>query len=964
MAIEYWYPNGNDGGWVVSTHGNCDEGLNPGPGLDNDSSGPDDGTFITCDDQSGDVLILDTGPAGASTAIGDADTVTQVRIFVRATLNASGPANNIQVALLIGGTSQNAGSPETGHLTGSFVTYTLSDSGWDSDWTAAQLAGMQVQLTSEQGGMPDAYDVDVSEVEVEVTYTAGATINTVTLSDAITNALMVDDVDLLQRFRVDDVDLLQRFRNRTDPDESLTGALMADDVDIVQRYRARVLDFYLDNISDSVIESYVPGSGVINVVTLSDAITNALLLDSNLTQRFRNRQLEFYLDSIADSVFMQRIRTRVLDFYLDNIADSVIESYVPASVINEVTLSDAITIDDSDVYRIRVKIAHDEIVITDSVIETYVPDAGGGPTINTVTLTDSITNALLVDDTDLIQRFRSRLLDDSAEITDDEIMLRLRSRLLDDSAEITDDEIISRLRSRLLQSLIDNITDSTAEQRYRNRVEQSETTVTDELFNVLRIRQRVLADLIEVADSVIEARTGTTVKTLTDAIDLADGTLALRLRERYLDADTVDMTDQISIVATRMRIGTDLIEVTDSIEALQRFRSRSLSSSIELTDDSVSLRLRFRILTDEETVTDSVLEVYVPDDSGGIVVRNLTDTILLSDEVLTLRLRERLQTELLELTDGTVISRFRNRLPNADNVTITDFIDDFVARNVRLGDTITLTDDGDLLLRLRQRSFDDTIDIGDSNIPLRLRNRILDTLVDITDGAIPIYAPFEVVSVRIKLLDDQLWIIIGDDDEIAVPTNMLSDESSFESWSPSLGSSASDNADTAPDGAQTAGTITDSHVGLSAYVAQSITVATNKWYEVSVYVKKTTGLSSKTFGMDVLQTGGPSPKNYFSRLNTDTGEVLDISFNGNPLKADDVYDYWKLVRVFKTGIAGGTDLEIRLKSATNEYDILASDSNSSLGSATIWKAQVHLPYDVVPIIDSFVGDFIKTGDNS
>jgi hypothetical protein len=171
MAIEYWYPNGNDAGWVVSNHANCNEGLNPGPGLDNDSDGPVDGTFITCDDQAGDVLNLDTGPAGGSSAIVDADTVTQVRIFVRATLNASDPDNNIEVALIIGGTSQNVGSPETGHLTGSFVTYTLTDSGWDSDWTAAQLAGMQVRLTSEQGGMPAAYDVDVSEVEVEVTYT-------------------------------------------------------------------------------------------------------------------------------------------------------------------------------------------------------------------------------------------------------------------------------------------------------------------------------------------------------------------------------------------------------------------------------------------------------------------------------------------------------------------------------------------------------------------------------------------------------------------------------------------------------------------------------------------------------------------------------------------------------------------------------------------------------------------------
>jgi hypothetical protein len=171
MAIEYWYPNGNDGGWVVSNHANCNEGLNPGPGLDDDSDGPVDGTFITCDDQLADVLNLDLNPEGdGASAIVDADTVTQVRIFVRATLNASDPDNNILVDLIIGGTAQGT-QQETGHLTGSFVTYTMAHAGWDSDWTASQLAGMQVRLTSEQGGMPAAYDVDVSEVEVEVTYT-------------------------------------------------------------------------------------------------------------------------------------------------------------------------------------------------------------------------------------------------------------------------------------------------------------------------------------------------------------------------------------------------------------------------------------------------------------------------------------------------------------------------------------------------------------------------------------------------------------------------------------------------------------------------------------------------------------------------------------------------------------------------------------------------------------------------
>ncbi|MDX1489093.1 MAG: hypothetical protein R3268_12870 [Acidiferrobacterales bacterium] len=168
MATEYWYPNGNNGGWDTSNHANCNEGIN-GSGLDDDSDGPVDGTFIR-ETTEAVSIDLDTGPAGGSSAIGDADTVTQVRIFVRATRNSGDEDNNIQVDLLIGGTAQGT-QQETGHLATSFTTYTLSDTGWDSDWSAAQLAGMQVRLTTEQGGMPSAYECDVSEVEIEVTYT-------------------------------------------------------------------------------------------------------------------------------------------------------------------------------------------------------------------------------------------------------------------------------------------------------------------------------------------------------------------------------------------------------------------------------------------------------------------------------------------------------------------------------------------------------------------------------------------------------------------------------------------------------------------------------------------------------------------------------------------------------------------------------------------------------------------------
>jgi hypothetical protein len=60
---------------------------------------------------------------------------------------------------------------------------------------------MQVRLTSEQGGMPSAYDVDVSEVEVIITYTAGATINEVTSPAADNYAATTDNPAIMLRER-------------------------------------------------------------------------------------------------------------------------------------------------------------------------------------------------------------------------------------------------------------------------------------------------------------------------------------------------------------------------------------------------------------------------------------------------------------------------------------------------------------------------------------------------------------------------------------------------------------------------------------------------------------------------------------------------------------------------------------------------------------------------------------------
>ena len=156
MATEYLVPNGNDGGWDVSTHTNIDNGILGGT--------PDDGAEVNELTTENAALLLDL----ADSAITDADTVTQVEIRVRA--RSAGAGNDrVGVELFIGGTGQ--GATNSGSLTASFVTYVITNAAWDVDWTAAQLDGAQVQLTSVQSGMPATVGHRVSEVEVDITYT-------------------------------------------------------------------------------------------------------------------------------------------------------------------------------------------------------------------------------------------------------------------------------------------------------------------------------------------------------------------------------------------------------------------------------------------------------------------------------------------------------------------------------------------------------------------------------------------------------------------------------------------------------------------------------------------------------------------------------------------------------------------------------------------------------------------------
>lgn len=121
----------------------------------------------------GDVLLLDLDDS----ALADGDTITNVSVVVRgqAPTNSSdgmtaqiyigGAAQGVAVAVLFSGGDW----PSTWGNSDS-----INDVGWNSDWTASELDGMQLRLVTTQAGMPGNVDLDLDAVDVTITYTPAA----------------------------------------------------------------------------------------------------------------------------------------------------------------------------------------------------------------------------------------------------------------------------------------------------------------------------------------------------------------------------------------------------------------------------------------------------------------------------------------------------------------------------------------------------------------------------------------------------------------------------------------------------------------------------------------------------------------------------------------------------------------------------------------------------------------------
>jgi hypothetical protein len=151
-------PNGDDGGWLVGDY--------------TDAITKADSNILTTDDGvNPDALVLDLD----TTTVVDADTVTSVDIVITARSTGSGGKDTLDVELLIGGSPVGT-TYSTPNLSGTLADYTATGTTqtWTTDYTAAQLNGAQVRITSQQAGKATTATWELDYVLVTINGTAAS----------------------------------------------------------------------------------------------------------------------------------------------------------------------------------------------------------------------------------------------------------------------------------------------------------------------------------------------------------------------------------------------------------------------------------------------------------------------------------------------------------------------------------------------------------------------------------------------------------------------------------------------------------------------------------------------------------------------------------------------------------------------------------------------------------------------
>lgn len=161
-------PNGWDAGWPNGFLSNIDEPTSAADGSTIDTDADADAVVLSLDDVGSTIL--------------DAYDVLNVTMVLRGEKSRSNMVAQFDVELLINGASQGTSSAV---LNAAMTNHSLSNPGWDQDWTQAQLNSMQVRVTSAVTSGPSKYNLYLDALDVIVTYAEQSPLERRSDSDAL-----------------------------------------------------------------------------------------------------------------------------------------------------------------------------------------------------------------------------------------------------------------------------------------------------------------------------------------------------------------------------------------------------------------------------------------------------------------------------------------------------------------------------------------------------------------------------------------------------------------------------------------------------------------------------------------------------------------------------------------------------------------------------------------------------------
>lgn len=145
------------------------------------------------------------------------------------------------------------------------------------------------------------------------------------------------------------------------------------------------------------------------------------------------------------------------------------------------------------------------------------------------------------------------------------------------------------------------------------------------------------------------------------------------------------------------------------------------------------------------------------------------------------------------------------------------------------------------------------------------------------------------------------------------------------------------NSTIAPDGTLTADTLSDTRTVAYQGKQQTFSVVNDSQTRIfSIYVLKTGGGTSKTFGITMSLTGGISVS-AIARVNTDTGEY----FTTGTTIVEDVGNWWRVTLKITNNSSGNTSLTVQIWPATGANGSFI-DSVTHTGSVVLWQAQLEV----------------------